>query len=96
MNKLFTLNFLLISMVLSCCLNICIADETNKSVFSGSDIDFSNRQMIIEADEYLTKAMLALEQDDSEEAKINYHLFLDKINSVDIDNLSTKDIGFSS
>lgn len=96
MNKLFNLNFLLVSMVLFCCLNVCIADETNKSeqkdetVFSGSDIDFSNRQMIIEADEYLTKAMLALEQDDSEEAKINYHLFLDKINSVDIDKSVTK------
>lgn len=89
--KLFKVKTLLTGSILFFCIvNLCFSDETNKQTDAKSDIEFSNKQIIIEADEYLNKALFALEQDDSEEAMLNYHLFLDKINSVDVDLTATK------
>ena len=92
--KIFITKILTVNIALFFCfVCFCFADKKNVereqkediTVSERDDIDFSNRQMIIEAEEYLNNAVLALEQDDDEEATINYHLFLDKINSVNTD-----------
>lgn len=93
--KLVIVKTLFISIILFFCfVNFCFCDEENKQenavAVVKSDIEFSNKQLIMEADEYLNKALFALEKDDFEEAKLNYHLFLDKINSVDVDPSITK------
>ncbi len=102
MNK-FIIKFLCVNIALFSFMTVCFADETvvisaeeeqkqkdNSVAVAKSDFEFSNKQIIVEADEYLNKALFALEENDSEEAMLNYHLFLDKINSVDIDQSVTK------
>lgn len=86
-----------INIALCLFISVCVAQPINvqqqnqTTVASArNDIDIVNKQIIVEADEYLNKALFALEQDDSEEAMLNYHLFLDKINSVDIDCAATR------
>lgn len=93
--KLFVIKILILNIfLLFCFVDFCFSNEENKqenvTAIAKSDIGFSNKQIIIEADEYLNKALLALEQNDNEEVLLNYHLFLDKINSADVDPSITK------
>lgn len=98
MKKIFVIKILFINvLVLFLCMNFCIADKKDTEQKQEeaiakvkSEAEFANKQLILEADEYLNKALFALEQNDQEEAKLNYHLFLDKINCVDVEQSITK------
>lgn len=60
-------------------------DKHDIIAIAKKDIDIITKQNIIEADEYFNKASVASSQGDYAAVAENYHKFLEKLNSVDIE-----------